>query len=217
MRRTHYSNLKFVFVLGVLCLFYGTIGYVQAQELTGEERSGRIDIYSENKKFDLREVISNGTVWTPGKNEQINRWYITDLDLRESDKWQELWIEFTPAESGYALVELRGSFFSDLKDNRHEVWVDDVIATGEGASIKNGSFELIGAENNPVDWGWPKSSKDWYSTDGSQARAGKSCILVWHERPVIQRISVKANSRYKISAWFKRYSSILPRIRKPRL
>jgi hypothetical protein len=196
-------------IISTMTLFLGvtsSIGYTQTQTLTTLESSGRIDIYSEQKKFDLMAVKSNGKAWMGNRIEQNNRWWITEMDLRAKDKWQELWIEFTPAVPGFVYVELRGSFYPDLKINHHMVWVDDVKVEGKGAEIKNGSFENVDLQGNPVDWGYPDSSKDICSTDGSQAHTGKSCALVWHDMPLIQKIAVKAGVKYRISAWFKPYS-----------
>jgi hypothetical protein len=208
MKEVHMKKINFsIFTIALIAsLFYcliGSIAYAQTKALTGKETSARIDIYSDSKKFDLTGVKSNGKAWRPSAGEQKNRWWITELDLTGKDAWQELWIEFTPAESGFAYVELRGSFYPDLKTHHHEVWFDDMKVEGEGAAIENGGFEMADSKGNPVGWGVSEPSQNNYSRDGTEARTGKSCILVWHDRPVVQRFAVKAGNKYKISAWSK--------------
>lgn len=171
---------------------------------TGNERSARIDISSENK-FAFTGVKSNGVV-TPDPT----KGWIAHLDLRalegkQRGKWQEMWVEFTPEESGFVLIIIRGAYYNDLNVNRHEVWIDDVSIEGVGSEITNGSFERIDSKGSPTNWFWPAPSKDSYSTNGSQARTGRNCILVWHDAPITQRIGVKAGNKYKVSAWFKTY------------
>jgi len=186
---------------------------VAAVDLTAKKFSGRIDIYSENLKFDLTEVKSNSLVqfadWLP-KKDQKKHWVLhmgllTKEQMKGANKWQELKIEFIPSESGFVTMEFKGPYYSDIKVNHHEIWVDDVKVEGEGVSIQNGSFEEIDSQGKPIGWVWPDSSKDRISTDGSQAHIGKVCILVWQDKPIVQKIPVKAWKKYKVSAWFKSY------------
>ena len=92
--------------------------------------------------------------------------------------------------------------YEDIKKHHHDVWVDDCEVYG--ATIKNGDFEMIGNDNKPAYWGW-KGSPDRYITDGTQARSGRCCVLIWHDTPLIQKIEVRAGKSYRISAWFKAY------------
>lgn len=211
MKKIKLLIFMIISAIGLFSYVIASRGYAQTNTLTGQERSARIDIYTENMKFDLAEVKSNGSVkfadWLVDK-EQKKHW-LAQMGLAikepksEKEKWQELWVEFTPSDSGFVFVNIRGSYFPDIKVNHHEVWVDDVEV--EGTVLKNGSFEEINSQGNSVGWGWPDSSKDKYSTDGTQARTGKSCILVWHDSPLIQKILVKAGQKYRVSAWFKPY------------
>ena len=203
-------NLLIFGIILVITLSYcliGLITYVRTHALTGRERSARIDISSENMKFDFIGVNSNGIViffnWLPKKEDQKKGW-MAQMGLR-NNKWQELWVEFTPTDSGFVLINIRGFYYLDLKINHHRVWVDGVKVEGEGATIQNGSFENVDSKGNPVDWGWSEPSKNRYSTDGTQAHTGKACILVWYDYPVAQRIAVKAMRQYRVSAWFKPY------------
>lgn len=200
MKKTNYFIFITMLITGLLYCLWLFTAYAQ----TGNERSARIDISSENK-FGFKGVKSNGVV-TPDST----KGWIAHLDLRalegkERGKWQEMWVEFTPEESGFVLISVRGAYYNDLKVNHHEVWVDDVSIEGVGSEITNGSFERIDSKGNPTNWFWPAPSKDSYSTNGSQARTGRNCILVWHDAPIIQRIGVKAGNKYKVSAWFKTY------------
>lgn len=203
------KKIKMLLLSLVAC---GSVGYfllanvVYAQEaLTGKERSARIDVYSQNEKTSLLTVKSNGNVF-PGTGNPADTWaWIGQLDLTDQNKWVELWVEFTPTESGWVVIELRGGGYNDLKINHHEVWVDEATVKGEGAQFENSSFEEITDKGNPVGWNWLKPSIDDYSRDGIYARSGKACVKVWHDNPVGQRIAVKALEKYRVSAWFKPY------------
>jgi len=204
---------KIRFLFFAVSLFLGLSGsavYSQTQTALdlSQERSARIDVYSANKGFDLLNVTSNGNLQKPSSDSKTkNRWYISYLKLKKDSKaWTELWIEFTPASSGNVFIELRGSIFSDLKTNHHAVWVDDVSVTGpDSVSIKNGSFETLNAKGFPEWWFWPAASKDNLSVDANQAHAGKTCVSVYHDGQIIQNVTVKANKKYRVSAWFKAY------------
>jgi len=174
-----------------------------------KERSGRIDIYSQDLAFELKDVKAGGTVnirhyyahWLI-PNDQRKHWIV---EGPVDEEWRNIWIEFTSSYSGYVLINLRGSFYEDVKKMHHDVWVDDFEI--EGATVENGGFEMIGPDAKPAYWGWNGSPKR-YSTDGSVARSGRCCVLIWHDTPLIQKIEVAAGKRYKISAWFKAYSQL---------
>ena len=203
MKKINFSVFTKMIAISLFCCLIGSIAYAQNLPLTGKERSARIDIYSEGKKFNLTSINSNGKFLSPGKTGKENPWWITDLSLNGENKWQELWIEFIPAESGFVFVELRGSYYLDLKTNHHEVYFDDVKIEGVGAEIKNGSFEKIDLKGNPIDWGYPGSSEGICNTNAIEACTGSSYVLVWHNSPVIQRVAVRAGNKYKVSAWAK--------------
>lgn len=206
------ARLKILYAAAIISMgfyycFVTSFAYAQVKppELTGKERSARVDIYSVDKKFDLTDVKSNGKVWNPGMGDQKNRWLIIESVLTEKDKWQELWVEFIPSNSGSVIIELRGSNYPDLKINHHEVLVDDVRMEGAGLEIKNGSFEEIDSKGNPIGWSGHGFLKDIYIRNlfKPKARTGKACMLVWHDQAVIQTVAVNAGSKYKIIAWFK--------------
>lgn len=201
MKRVRISIFRLFLVFSVLYILIGSIGYVQAEDLLlAKLRGAVIAINSADLKINLMEMKSNGDV-AGGKDEQKNKWYTATLNLGEGDTWQELWIEFSPAQSGDVLVELRGAYF---KDSNNEIWVDDVTVSGGDARIQNGSFEVL--DDAGVATGWEqRPSKKFLSTDSSQAKTGKNCALIWSAQPLTQRIAVKAGGKYKISAWFKGY------------
>ncbi|PIQ87082.1 MAG: hypothetical protein COV73_03840 [Candidatus Omnitrophica bacterium CG11_big_fil_rev_8_21_14_0_20_43_6] len=170
--------------------------------LLSNPSSGRIDVASEDRKFDLTEIQSNGVTqceeWSPIKEEK-NRWWMVQLGLK-SKGWVQLWIEFTPAATGNVLITLRGSLYSDNNINRHLVYVDDVVVEGPGGGIENGSFEQLNESGDPVGWG--KGSAVSLQTS-TVTYSGTSAMLVWHDAPIVQRIKVIANKKYRVSAWFK--------------
>lgn len=180
------------------CLIFNTRCFAQ----NGKKASGRIDIYSENMKFILNDVNSNGKVqyatWIQKKQNQKKDW-ITQMELTNND-WQQLWIEFMPQDSGFVYIVVRGSMYPDIKTNRHEVLVDDVVIRGEGSEIQDGGFEDLDTLGNPTGWGLPAASSSQVS---SFSHSGKYSVIVWHDSPVVQKMAVKAGLKYRISAWFK--------------
>ncbi|MFA5156614.1 MAG: hypothetical protein WC532_04405 [Candidatus Omnitrophota bacterium] len=169
-------------------------------------RSGRIDIYSQDLEFELKDIKAGGTNKTRydyahwlSPDDQRKHWVV---EGEVGSQWEKLWIEFTPSASGYVLINLRGSYYEDIQENHHDVWVDDCDVSG--ASIKNGDFEMIDPTGKPAYWGW-NGTPDRYVTDGSQSHGGQCSVLVWHDIALVQKISVTAWQRYTISAWFKAY------------
>ncbi|MFA5156615.1 MAG: hypothetical protein WC532_04410 [Candidatus Omnitrophota bacterium] len=194
------------FFIPVFCICCGLLAAEKSLAADINESSARIDINSENSAFSFTNVSSNGQCnvadWVPVK-EQPKNW-LTQMALRLDEEWQELWIEFTPSASGYVVMQLRGSYYPDIKKNRHEVWVDDVTVQGKGAALVNGSFEYLRNPNgNLIGWAWADLSGAKYRQVPEFAKHGKNCILVWHDNPVIAKIAVKAGEKYKISAWFR--------------
>ena len=127
---------------------------------------------------------------------------VSNLSLKEgSSKWEELWVEFTPVQSGNVLVELRSPMYPDIKTNHHEVWVDDFSVTGGDAKIVNGGFETV--DEKGIVTGYSQSpSKDILNS--TKPKSGKNCAQVWINQPLTQNIAVKAGTKYKVSAWFLR-------------
>lgn len=197
------TKLFILIAMLITSLFY-CLWLFMAYAQTGNERSGRIDISSENK-FGFKGVKSNGAVNPDPTKGWIAHLALRVLEGKEKGEWQEMWVEFTPEESGPVVISIRGAYYNDLNVNHHEVWVDDVSIEGVGSEITNGSFELIDSKGNPTNWFWPAPSKDYYNTNGPQAHTGKTCILVWHDAPIIQKIMVKGGVKYKVYAWFKTY------------
>jgi len=176
-------------------------------DTVSKERSARIDIYSSDMKFDLSDVKVGGGLkakcdyarWVNAKDQK--KYWIAEGGV--GHRWEEMWLEFTSAGTGEVLINIRGSYFKDIKQRHHDVWVDDFQVSG--AQVKNGDFEMIDPDGMPAYWGW-SGSKKRYSTDGSQAHSGKCCALVWHDIPLIQKIKVEAGKKYRVGAWFKAYS-----------
>lgn len=163
---------------------------------------GRIDIRVEGNKFNLSHVRAGGTLsklqlfkasWLLSKDQE-KHWVVSgDLDKN----WGQLYIEFMTGGLGGVRLEFRGGYFGDLDTHKHEVWLDDVEA--EGVDIVNGSFEERDADNRIPGWDGIKI----FNNEGTDARTGKVCALVWHHEPAVQRIFVNPGKRYKVSAWFK--------------
>jgi len=195
-----------VVVLGVLWFICGKLFNDGGLDKISRERSGRIDVYSQNAEFKLTNVKAGGTIpvkydyahWAKPEDQE-KHWFV---EGGVGSGWEMMNIEFVPAATGYVLINLRGSFYEDMKLRHHDVLVDDCQA--EGAVINNGSFEMVDPGGKPAYWGWTGSRKR-YIKDGTLAHSGKFCIAVWHDLPLVQKIEVKAGNKYKISAWFKAY------------
>lgn len=182
------------------CLMLSEQGFAQE----AKKVSGRIDVYSEDMRFILKDVKSNGQVqyatWSPKKQDQKKNW-IAQMELT-ADDWQELWMEFMPAGSGFVYIVVRGSMYPDIQTDRHAVLVDDVAVTGEGAEIQDGGFEDLDTSGNPTGWGLPAASSSQVS---NLSHSGKYSLIVWHDSPAVQKMAVKAGVKYRINAWFKPY------------
>ncbi len=174
-----------------------------------KDRSGRIDILSKDMEFELLDVNAGGTTntkfshahWLPVKDKK-KYWFV---EGGVGFRWENIWLEFTAGASGYILVNIRGSYYDNIKKYHHDVWVDDCEVVG--TQVENGGFEMIAPHGKPAYWGWT-GSKIRYSTDGSQSHTEKCCVLIWHDIPLVQRIEVEKGKRYKVGAWFKAYTNI---------
>lgn len=181
-------------------------GIISDIDRVSRDRSGRIDVYSQDTEFELIDVKVGGTLkprcdyarWL-AVADQKKHWFV---EAGVSGQWENIWIEFTPSATGYLFINLRGSFYENVKQYHHDVWVDDCKV--EGGALMNGDFEMIGSDGKPAYWGW-SGAKERYSIDSSEAHTGSCCVLVWHDIPLLQKIEVRAQKRYKVSAWFKSY------------
>lgn len=163
---------------------------------------GRIDLRVEGNKFNLSHVNAGGTLpmvtlfkatWLLSIDQEKH--WVASGDIEKD--WAEIYIEFIAGGTGRVSLEFRGGYFDDLNVNRHEVWVRDVKL--EGGIIVNGGFEELDRENKIIGWEGVKV----YNNDDVKARTGKRCAMVWHDEPAVQRVSVVAGKKYRLSAWFK--------------
>jgi hypothetical protein len=204
-------------IVGAVIVFLGIIksrdikDYMDIDKVS-KDRSGRIDVLSQDMEFELLDVSAGGTTstkfshahWLPVKDKK-KYWFV---EAGVGYRWENIWLEFTAGASGYILVNIRGSYYENIKKYHHDVWVDDYEV--EGIQVENGGFEMIGPNGKPAYWGWT-GSKVRYSTDGTQAHTDKCCVLVWHDIPLVQRIEVEKGKRYKVKVWFKAYTNIKPK------
>lgn len=190
------------FVLA-LCLA-GAAGTVKAAPPSQAGR-GRIDVTVDGGSFDLlhprgspRAVVKRCN-WLGRGREKTG----ASCELHLGAEWQELWVEFSPAQDGRVTVQLQGEWYPqrDSQDIRL-VWVDSV--TVEGAALHNGDFEAVGLDGRPAGWAvggeMPPAS---YSRDGAIARSGRNCLAVWHGGAARQSFEVRQGHTYRVRAWFR--------------
>lgn len=180
------------------------LNYTPCVNPSYKKSSARIDIHSEDMKFTLEEVKSNGVAqianWLPKEQDWAKNW-ITQMELI-TNSWQRVWIEFVPSESGSVFVVIRGSLYLDNKTNHHEVYVDDVVIKENGITVENDSFEEQNSLDNPIGWDLPFAS---VSQVANLPHSGNYSMITWHDSPIVRKIPVKAGVKYRIEAWFKPY------------
>jgi endoglucanase len=114
--------------------------------------------------------------------------------------WNEIAITFTPPQDGLVELVLNGPWAQDKTGTmiRQEILWDDL--TAEGAEIQNGGFEAT-AEHRPASWETPWApylAPDAWPLAGAGALAGKCVAATWHNRPLSQKIQVKAGQKVSL-------------------
>ena len=162
----------------------------------------RIDVKVEDKRFNLSCVKAGGGLsevqlfkadWLLSIDQE-RHWIVKGFV--DSD-WRQMYIEFISGGTGNLMLEFRGDFFDDLKVNHHEIWIDSVEFSG--GEIVNGSFEGLDEHNHLIGW----NGSSIFNDQQIVPKTGNRCVLIWHHEPVMQRVSVRAGKRYKVSGWFR--------------
>ena len=104
-------------------------------------------------------------------------------------KWKEGWARFIPAEDCDVRVELMSTSMKG-----YDVAFDNIRI--EGASIKNGSFELVDSNGNLQNW---RGMGKKYVLKNTDAADGKNCVEVSHNNRAYQTIKCKKGQPVKIT------------------
>ena len=104
-------------------------------------------------------------------------------------KWEEKWAQFIPAEDCIVEINLMSSSMKD-----YDVAYDNIRI--EGASIKNGSFELVDSNGNLQNW---RGMGKKYVLKNTDAADGKNCVEVSHNNRAYQVIKCKKGQPVKIT------------------
>ena len=168
---------------------------------------GRIDVIAVDNKFELlkpkhspRATLTRCT-WLGADKARTG----VSCEKRLGKKWEEIWVEFTPAADGKVSVNFQGEWYKKMGDaDVRLVWVDNISI--EGAKLRNGDLEERADNGWPVGWwlsGNAKLPAERYSRDGSVARSGKSCVAAWYGAQLQQEITVTKGKVYRVRAWFR--------------
>jgi hypothetical protein len=151
----------------------------------------RIDIDGAGGKIPMK-AVKNCSEWT-GEEKTLR--ITSDSGPLKDSEWKTFEISFTPEKDGAVIVDLRGQYF--MKEDGKTVppvWVLFTDVKADGADIKNGSFTELAADGGPSFWSGGGTLVDVTSPPGGKA------VRVWHNKPKVQEISVKAGQTVTITA-----------------
>jgi hypothetical protein len=120
----------------------------------------------------------------------------SDLPLTPNT-WTQVGFSFTPFADCEVNLIMRGVFYKpDTAETNLPVYVyyDAIEATG--AVIQNGDLEELDETGELKAW-----SKAEIVKDAKYVKSGKQSIRTWHNAPVSQKITVKANQPVTIKVW----------------
>ncbi len=162
----------------------------------------RIDVDAQADQVELKTTgIGDGGTFKDAGSwlGERSKYYVCAQFYARPEEWTPGHFSFRPGQDGKIALKLQGPWVAKAGGGieRVEMLFDSV--TVSGATLENGGFES------------PKSG--WKLAAGQRlsgretARAGESCVKVWHNEPVTQIIAVKQGQEVKVSAWFRRADS----------
>ena len=168
-------------------------------------RYGRIDVYSVDGAFDVRDVRVS-----PGAQVLDVGWRGAGMadtgataQARAREVWRELWIEAVPERDGKLQINFQGEYYRKRsEEDVRLVWVDQVQVSG--AELVNG--DLVELLEDGVLRGWRFSgpvSPEAISRDGSVAVGGSVCAAVWYGAQLRQTVDVRAGRPVRVAAKFR--------------
>ncbi len=168
-------------------------------------RYGRIDVYSVDGAFDVRDVRAS-----PGSQILDVGWRGEGLadtgataQARVREAWRKIWIEVVPERDGKLQINFQGEYYRRQSDDDVRlVWVDQIQVSG--TEIANADLEDL--QNDGVPRGWRFSGPvlpEAVSRDGSIAASGRVCVAVWHGAQLRQTVDVRAGKPIRVTASFR--------------
>ena len=168
-------------------------------------RYGRIDVYSVDGSFRVREVrVSPGaqTLDVGWRGEGMADTGAT-AQARAREVWREVWIEVVPERDGKLQINFQGEHYRKRSaDDVRLVWVDQIQLSG--AELVNADLEDL--QQNGMPRGWRFSgpvSPEAISRDGSVAASGRVCVAVWYGAQLRQTVDVRAGQPVRVTAKFR--------------
>ncbi|MCY3019180.1 MAG: carbohydrate binding domain-containing protein [Planctomycetota bacterium] len=183
--------------LGLVCVAVMLVG--SAVRAEDEPRQARIDIDGTENGIDVQEVSqseggsTNNAEWLNDKKDQ-RRVYGFEASNTE---WKKAEFTFKTNKDGTVRMCVMGPWFDQGGGKIKTIWMlyDDISV--DGATLKNGDFE------GGMD-GWSTYGEDNPAKVVTEpVHGGKNAVKVWHNSPVQQDITVKANQPVKVTFWFK--------------
>lgn len=168
-------------------------------------RFGRIDVYSVDGAFDVRDVRAN-----PGTQVLDVGWRGEGMantgataQARAREAWREIWIEVVPERDGKLQINFQGEYYRKQSDDDVRlIWVDRVQVSG--AELVNADLEDLQADDVPRGWGFSGPVlPEAISRDGSVAASGRVCVAVWHGAQLRQTVDVRAGLPVRVTARFR--------------
>jgi len=168
-------------------------------------RYGRIDVYSVDGSFRVREVrVSPGaqTLDVGWRGEGMADTGAT-AQARAREVWREVWIEVVPERDGKLQINFQGEHYRKRSaDDVRLVWVDQIQVSG--AELVNADLEDL--QQNGMPRGWRFSgpvSPEAISRDGSVAASGRVCVAVRYGAQLRQTADVRAGQPVRVTAKFR--------------
>ncbi len=168
-------------------------------------RFGRIDVYSVDGAFDVRDIRAN-----PGAQILDVGWRGEGMadtgataQARAREAWREIWIEVVPERDGKLQINFQGEYYRKQSDDDVRlVWVDQIQVSG--AELVNADLEDLQADDVPRGWRFSGPvSPEAISRDGSTAASGRVCVAVWHGAQLRQTVDVRAGQPVRVTAKFR--------------
>ncbi len=116
-------------------------------------RFGRIDVYSVDGAFDVRDVrVSPGAqILDIGWRGEGMADTGATAQARAREVWREVWIELVPERDGKLQINFQGEYYrKQHEDDARLVWVDQILLSG--AELVNADLEELQEDGVPRGW-----------------------------------------------------------------
>ena len=168
-------------------------------------RFGRIDVYSADGTFDVRDVRASpdAQVLDVGWRGPEMASSGATAQARVREMWREIWVEVVPEQDGKLQINFQGEYYrKQNEDDVRLVWVDQIQVSG--AELINGDLEKLEEDGVPRGWQFSgQASAEAVSRDGSIAASGRVCAAVWYGAQLRQTVDVRAGHAVRVTAKFR--------------